>query len=57
MATRMKHAEHGFHIAYTPEEIEVLKKSGWELDPTWDDGKTIQPEPEKKKPGRPKKAN
>lgn len=29
MQVRMKHEKHGFHIAYTPAEVEHCKKHGW----------------------------
>ncbi len=49
MPTRLKHPEHGYHLCYTPEDVEVHKAIGWieEQEDT-----VIKPQPERKKPGR-----
>ena len=32
MTTRMYHPEHGWTHAYTAQEIEALKKQGWQVE-------------------------
>lgn len=29
---RMRHPQHGFHHAYSPQEEETLRKNGWVID-------------------------
>ena len=52
MPTRMKHEEHGWTHAYSDLERIELEKNGWVVEvPVKAEPK---PEPEKRKPGRPK---
>ena len=56
MIQRMKHDEHGYHIAYSQHEVDALISSGWKVDEAW--GSHVQPQvksEEPKKRGRPKK--
>lgn len=56
MTTRMMHPEHGWTHAYGEADIEAHKKNGWVVESEVKQEKVDPPEPEKRKPGRPKKA-
>lgn len=56
---RMKHPDHGFHNAYTTQEEELLRKSGWVADVPEvkaSEEEAAPDEPVKRGPGRPPKA-
>lgn len=55
-AIRMVHQEHGATHAYDEGEIERLKKWGWTVEGEAPKAEEKKAEPEKRKPGRPKKA-
>lgn len=50
----MDHPEHGTHICYTPEDVSNHEKIGWVLRDDKPKPAPIQ-EPEKRRPGRPRK--
>lgn len=51
---RMKHPDHGFHHAYSPQEEETMRKNGW-VDDEAEAPKQEAPEPTRR--GRPPKPN